>query len=59
MIHIIKFFLIIIVYVISAMIAIPILIFRVSYIMSCIMLEDMTNLSNKDTSDNDNDENSN
>lgn len=53
MIHIIKFFLIIIVYIISAIIAIPILICRIAYIMSCIMLEDMTNLANKDIDDDD------
>lgn len=53
MIHIIKFFLIIIVYIISAILAIPILICRIAYIMSCIMLEDMTNLANKDIDDND------
>lgn len=58
MIHIIKFLLIIIVYIISAIIAIPILIFRIAYIMSCIMLEDMQNLSNNDD-DNNNSENKN
>lgn len=58
MIHIFKFFLIIIVYIISAIIAIPILIFRIAYIMSCIMLEDMTNLADRDTSNDDDNENS-
>lgn len=53
MIHIIKFFLIIIVYIISAIIAIPILIFRIAYIMSDIMLEDIANLADKDIDDGD------
>lgn len=55
MIHIIKFFLIIIVYIISAIIAIPILIFRVAHIMSSIMIEDMFHLANNSDENNPND----
>lgn len=42
-----------IVYIISAIIAIPILICRIIYIMSGVMLNDMTNLANKDIDDDD------
>lgn len=58
MIHIIKFILIIIIYVISAILAIPILICRIAYIMSCIMLDDIQKLSRNDYDTNDDENNS-
>lgn len=58
MIHIIKFFFIITVYIISAILAIPILICRIAYIMSCIILDDMQNLYRNDSDTNDDENNS-
>jgi uncharacterized membrane protein len=53
MLHFIKFILIIIVYVISAIIAIPILIFRLAFIMSYIMMNDMFILARYENNEDD------
>lgn len=53
MLHFIKFILIIIVYVISAIIAIPILIFRLAFIMSSIMMNDMFILARYENNEDD------